>query len=275
MTATGLRRPGREANAGTERRVQVVDRALAALEELAEAPSGLGVTELGRRLGIDKSSAHRMLRTMLARGFVRFDLNTQRYTLGLRLVGLGAVAARGVELTEIARPHLEGLRDAVGEGASLAVLSEGEVLFLAKAAGPGVLTVNQGVGTRMPVHCSALGKVLLADQRETETFDRVMAQRALTAFTPRTLVHAEELRRHLGLVATRGWAVDDEEYALGLRCIAAPVWDASGRVVAAIGISGPATRVTLERVEALAQLVLQTARAISSSLGYRTDSEHS
>ncbi|HEV2125144.1 MAG TPA: IclR family transcriptional regulator C-terminal domain-containing protein, partial [Chloroflexota bacterium] len=107
------------------------------------------------------------------------------------------------------------------------------------------------------------------------TFDRVMAQRELIAFTPRTLVQAEEFRRHLGLVAARGWAVDDEEYALGLRCIAAPVRDAGGRVVAAIGISGPATRVTLERVETLAQQVVQTATRMSSALGFRADSDPS
>jgi IclR family transcriptional regulator, KDG regulon repressor len=267
LTSTGFGEEGGEKAA--PRRVQVVDRALAALEELADAPSGLGVSELGRRLGVDKSTAHRLLGTMLARGFVRLSPYTQRYTLGLRLVGLGAVAARGVELTEIARPHLEDLRDLVREGASLAVLSEGEVLFLAKAAGPGVLTVNQGVGTRMPVHCSALGKVLLADRRETEEFDRVIAQRGLTAFTPRTLVDEAELRRHLGLVATRGWAVDDEEYALGLRCVAAPVRDANGRTVAAVGISGPATRVTLEHVETVAFHVSQAAQAISDRLGYR------
>jgi DNA-binding IclR family transcriptional regulator len=208
---------------------------------------------------------------MAARGFARLNAHTQRYQLGLRLVGLGAVAARGVEITEIARPVIEALRDATGEATSLAVLSEGEVLFLAKATSPGALTVNHGVGTRLPAHASALGKVLLAGtlDRDPEQADRVIAQRGLAPHTPRTIGDAEDLRRHLRQVAARGWALDDEEYALGLRCMAVPVRDAAGDVVAAIGLSGPTTRVTLERVAALAERMRQAGHDLSVLLGYR------
>jgi IclR family transcriptional regulator, KDG regulon repressor len=261
------------AEQGRERpgRVEVADRALRALEELGDSPGGLGVSELGRRLSVDKSTAHRLLQTMAARGFVRLNVQTQRYQLGLRLVGLGAVAAHGVEITEIARPVIEALRDATGEATSLAVLAEGEVLFLAKATSPGALTVNHGVGTRLPAHASALGKVLLAGalERDPEQVDRVVAQRGLLPHTPRTLCDVEDLRRHVGHVATRGWALDDEEYALGLRCMAVPVRDASGEVVAAMGLSGPTTRVTLERVEALAERMREAGRDLSALLGYR------
>ncbi len=252
-------------------RVEVVDRALRALEELGESPAGVGVTELGRRLSVDKSTAHRLLMTMAARGFVRLNAHTQRYQLGLRLVGLGAVAAHGVEITEIGRPVIEALRDDTGEASSLAVLSEGEVLFVAKATSAGALTVNHGVGTRLPAHASALGKVLLAGTmgHDAEQVDRVIAQRGLAPATPRTITDSEDLRRHLAHVATRGWALDDEEYAVGLRCMAAPVRDAAGDVVAATGISGPTTRVTLERVDALSKRVRQAGRDLSALLGYR------
>ena len=251
------------------RTIQVVDRALQALEELANAPGGLGVTELGRRLGVDKSTAHRLLATLRARGFVRVHPGTQRYTLGLRLAGLGAAAVHGIELTDIARPFLELLRDRTGEAAHLAVLAEGEVLFLAKAAGPGALTVNAGVGTRAPAHCTALGKVLLAGLLGTEELDRVIAQRGLTRHTPRTITAPETLVRHLEEVRQQGWALDDEERDLGLRCVAAPVYDAGGRIVAAVGISGPTSRITLERIALLAQDVRAIAERISHELGYR------
>jgi len=249
--------------------VEVADRTMRALEALGDSASGLGVTELGRHLGVDKSTAHRLLMTMAARGFVRLNAQTQRYQLGLRLVGLGAIAAHGVEVTDIARPIIETLRDDTGEAASLAVLSDGEVLFLAKATSAGALTVNHGVGTRLPAHASALGKVLLAGARDAEQLDRVIAQRGLVANTPRTIADADDLRRHLSQVAARGWALDDEEYAVGLRCMAAPVRDAGGDVVATVGISGPATRVTLKRVDALSLRVRRAGQDLSALLGYR------
>jgi DNA-binding IclR family transcriptional regulator len=227
------------------------------------------VTELGRRLGIDKSTAHRLLATLRARGFVRVHPGTQRYTLGLRLAGLGAAAVRGIELTDIARPYLELLRDRTGEAAHLAVLAEGEVLFLAKAAGPGALTVNAGVGTRTPAHCTALGKVLLAGLLGTEELDRVIAQRGLARHTPHTITSREELISHLEEVRRQGWALDDEERDLGLRCIAAPAYDAGGRVVAAVGISGPTSRITPDRIAQIAEDVCAVAHSISRELGYR------
>ena len=253
------------------RRVGVADRVLSTLEALEAAPGGLGVTELGRRLGVDKSTAHRLLTTLAGRGYARLNPHTQRYLLGLRLVGLGAVAARGVDVTEVARPALESLRDDTGEAASLAILSEGEVLFLAKATAPGALTVNHGVGTRLPAHASALGKVLLAERRDPEALDRLIARRGLGATTPRTITSADALRRHLETVATRGWGLDDEEYAAGMRCLAAPVRDAGGEVVAGIGISGPTTRVTPERVAALAARVRRAGEQVSAELGYAGD----
>jgi IclR family acetate operon transcriptional repressor len=254
------------------RRGQVAERALQALEELADAPEGLGVSDLGRRLGVDKSTAHRLLATLQAREYVRLNPYTQRYVLGLRLIGLGAAAARGVDLAEIARPHLDALRDAAGEAASLAVLFEADALLLAKVVGPGVLTVNQGVGTRMPGHCSALGKVLVAGLVECDGPDvvgRLFGGRELVAHTPRSITDIEVLARHVEQVRHRGWALDDEEYAVGLRCLAAPVRDAGGEVVAAVGTSGPTTRVTLDRVEPVSRVVRETALAISTALGYR------
>ena len=253
------------------RRIEAVDRALVALELLSDTPGGLGVSELGRRLGIDKSTAHRLLGTLLARGFVRLLPHTQRYALGLRLAGLGAAAVRGVDLTDVARPHVEALRDRTGEAASLAVLADGEVLILARAVSTGALTVSHGIGSRMAAHCSALGKVLLAGADDSETVSRVVAQRGLGKQTPHTIGELDALVRELERVRREGWALDDEESSLGLRCLAAPVRDAGGSVVAAVGISGPTSRVTRPDVERVAALVRAAAAAISAALGHRTD----
>jgi DNA-binding IclR family transcriptional regulator len=252
--------------------VEALDRALLALEALADAPAGLGVSELGRKLGIDKSTAHRLLATLQARGFVRLNGHTQRYALGLRLAALGAAAVQGVEITDVARPYLEELRDRTREAAHLAVLSEGEVMFLSKAAGPGALTVNAGVGTRMPAHCTALGKVLLAgllEQERPDAIERAVARHGLARHTLRTIVEAGDLERHLAHVAAQGWALDDEEYAVGLRALAAPVRDAEGQVVAAVSVSGPSGRITLDAVDALAAHVQRGGESVSAALGYR------
>jgi IclR family transcriptional regulator, KDG regulon repressor len=254
---------------GTPRRIQVLDRALRALETLADAPGGLGVTELGRRLGVDKSTAHRLLATFVHRGYVRVDPRTQRYLLGIRLVGLGASAWRGVDLAETARPVLETLRDESGEAAHLAVLMDGEAVFLAKASAPGALTVNVGVGSRAPVHCTSLGKALLAWLAEPE-LHALLSESTFPRFTARTITDAEDLTRHLKLVRERGWALDDEERDVGLRCLAAPVRDAGELVIAAVGISGPAARVTLDRVDALAEQVVAAALAVSAGIGHRS-----
>jgi IclR family acetate operon transcriptional repressor len=142
-------------------------------------------------------------------------------------------------------------------------------MVLARAMSTGALTVSHGVGSRMPVHCSALGKVLLAGAEDPETVARVVAQRGLARQTANTIVDLDSLVGHLKMVGRRGWALDDEEASVGLRCLAAPVRDAAGAVVAAVGISGPTSRVTRYDVERLAGLVRGAAAAISASLGYR------
>lgn len=253
---------------GAPRRIQGLDRGLVALETLAAAPEGLSLGEISRRLAVDKSTTHRLLGTLIARGFARLEGKTQRYRLGLRLVGLGATAWQSVDLPEMARPHLERLRDATGEAAHLAVLSEGEVLFLGKASAPSALTVNVGIGARAPLHCTSLGKALLAWLEPAEV-DGLLAGRQLHAFTPRTITDPDDIKRHLEVVRQRGWAFDDEERDVGLRCLAAPARDATGRVIAALGVSGPAARITLHAVDRIASDVIAGADMLAAALGYR------
>ncbi|HEX2033518.1 MAG TPA: IclR family transcriptional regulator [Chloroflexota bacterium] len=251
------------------RPVQTLERALRALELIADAPGGITVSELGRRLEVDKSSAHRMLATLESFDHVRFDPASRRYTLGMRLVGLGAAALRGADIAEISRPVLQRLAEETGEAAHLAVLSQGQVLFLAKANAPaGTLTVNTGIGSRAPAHCTSLGKVLLAMLEDDEAVDRIVVQQGLPRYTARTITEAEALKLHLRQVRGQGYAIDDEERDVGLRCVAAPVMEASGRTVAALGISGPAARMPLDRLDALAAHVRRAAGEVSQALGY-------
>lgn len=251
------------------RPVQSLERALRALELLAGAAGGMSVSELGRQLGVDKSSAHRMLATLQAFDHVRLDPASRRYTLGMRLVGLGAAALRGADVADVSRPVLRALAEETGEAAHLAVLSQGQVLFLAKADAPaGALTVNTGIGSRAPAHCTSLGKALLAALDDDEALDRIIAQQGLRRFTARTITDPETLKLHLRGVRAQGVAIDDEERDVGLRCIAAPVRDATGRAVAAVGVSGPAARIVLDRLETLTARVRAAAAHVSQALGY-------
>lgn len=245
----------------------VADRTLLALEVLGSAQGGLGVSELGRRLGVDKSTAHRLLATLQGRGFVRFNPSTQRYLLGFRLMSLAAAAARDVDPVEVARPIMEGLRNACGEAVSLAILTDGDAMIVSKLSGTGVITVNLGVGSRMPVHASALGKTLVAWLPHALR-NQSDAPKALDAFTPRTIVSADQFNAHLEGVRMRGWAIDDEEVSIGLRCVAAPVRNSASEVVAALGISGPVNRVTLQAAQDLAQHVIASANELSSLFGW-------
>ena len=250
-----------------QQRGLVADRTLLALEVLGSTQGGLGVSELGRRLGVDKSTAHRLLATLLGRGFVRFSPSTQRYLLGFRLMTLAAAAARDIDLVEVARPIMEDLRNACGEAVSLAILTDGDAMIVSKLSGTGVITVNLGVGSRMPVHASALGKALVA-WLPVPLQPLKFVSGELEVFTPRTMASVDQFTAHLELVRLRGWAIDDEEVSIGLRCVAAPVHNSAREVVASLGVSGPVNRVTLEAAQDLAQRAIASANELSSLFGW-------
>jgi IclR family acetate operon transcriptional repressor len=162
-------------------------------------------------------------------------------------------------LREAAKPYLHQLMERTGECAHLAIPAQGKALYIDQVESPATLRVNAQVGTMNPLHCTALGKALLAFGDLELPFD-------LTSFTPRTITDPEMLRRHLNEVRQHGYAVDDEEFDIGVRCIAVPVFDFRGKAVGAIGISGPATRMTPERLPALAETVVETGKTLSERM---------
>jgi DNA-binding IclR family transcriptional regulator len=171
-------------------------------------------------------------------------------------------------LAERARPHLERLAAAAGETAHLCILDDGEVLYLEKVEPTRTVRVPSSVGQRNPAHCTAVGKALLAHLPEAEV-DVVIRRRGLKSFTPNTITSPTLLKRELKAVRERGYAVDDEEIDEGLRCIGAPVRDASGRVVASMSIAGPAFRIGKGKIPPLANLVMSVADRLSREIGYR------
>lgn len=248
-------------------RIQVLDRAFQALDELSRQEEGLGVTELAERLGLHKSTAHRIVMVLESGRFVEKNPASGKYQLGSRLMELGLSVLSRLDVYEVARPHLRTLVAATGETAHMGVLRDGEVVSLVYVQSSQTLTTPTTVGARTPLHCSSIGKAILAFSAEPEV-DTYLRGRTLKPYTKNTLASAKRFREDLELIRQRGYSLDNEEREMGLRCVGAPVWDGSGQVVAAISIAGPVFRITEERLPELSRAVLSTATLISSALGY-------
>ncbi len=244
-------------------------RAARLLELIGDLGEG-GVSDLARRLGWTKSTVHRFASTLTRIGYLEQDAKTGRYRLGLRLFELGNSAIRARELRHQAVPILEALMQATQETVHLAVLDEArmEVVYVHKVEPPQAIRLYTEIGAHHPAYCAATGKAILAFLPEARRA-RLLQGATLRPATPRTIVDPDVLVTHLAEIRQRGYAVDDEEYREGVRGVAAPVFDHTGQVVAAVNVGGPASRLTPERITMLAPLVQQAASEIASNLGYR------
>lgn len=249
-------------------RVQSLDRALQLLELLGAAREPMGLADLAELVQVDRSTAHRLLGTLGQRGYVNQDARTRRYSLGLKIVELGRHALEGLSLRAVARNYLRELARESGESANLIVRAGRQAVCVELEPSPSILSVTNEIGAVFAPHATAAGKVLLAHVGEADRLAWLGAA-VRPAFTPRTLTDLAALTSHLQQVTRQGFAVDDEESHLGVRCVAAPIYDHRGAVVAALSLSGPAMRVTLERLPALTALVVKAARTISAALGYQ------
>jgi DNA-binding IclR family transcriptional regulator len=193
---------------------------------------------------------------------------TGRYRLGLKLFELGSKAIASTELREHARAHLNRVMYETEETVHFCVLDQGEVLYVEKMEPQRSVRMASSVGRRMPAHSTAVGKSMLAELKETEV-DDIIRRWGLRAITRKTITTPAELKAELRGIRARGYAVDDEENEEGVRCVGAAVRDYSGRPVAAISVSGPAFRVTHEKVPIIAKSVMEAGQALSSELGFK------
>lgn len=253
--------------------VQSVERALVLLDALAEHNNGLTLTELSELVNLHASTAYRLLATMLKHGYVRQDSRSKAYRLGFRLLRVGQAANEQLDLRDEVIVDLEALAQDVQELANLVIPNGNQATYIAQVNGregrSGVQMFTQ-LGANVPLCCTAVGKCILAYLPEDERA-QILKEEDFQKFTPHTITSVQELQDELAQARCNGWAIDDEERELGVRCVASPVWDGTAKVIAAVGISGPTGRVTPDRIEILGETVLRTARAISRRLGYRGD----
>lgn len=247
--------------------IRAVERAIALLRAFSPAAPALGVTDLARKLNLHKSTVHRLLATLGREGFVLQDAVTGRYRLGLPLLELGSLVITNMELRQMARPFIEEAHRACGETVHLAILDEGEVVYIDKIESTRQVRMYSQVGRRAPAHCTGLGKILLA-ALPAAVFDQVIQRRGLRAYTARTLTSPDAVRDHLAHVRQRGYAVDVGEHEELIRCAAAPVFDHTGHVVAAVSIAAVGVDVESTRFKEYVALVRNCARSISEALGH-------
>ena len=245
---------------------QALSKGLSLLTLIADSPQPLAFTELGRYSGLPKSTLHRILQALIDYRLIRFDEASQTYRLGVRLFEMAHRVWSEFDLRSAAESELLRLRDLAQETTRLGLLDAGEVLLIDQRDHIQGMRLANGVGSRLPAMASALGKALMA-YRPPEELRRHLDTHALKAMTPNTILDTAEMQRELDLIKARGYAISVEEATLGISGVAAPILDHRGESIGAVSISGPAFRLTPERLHALGRDVIEAARRISGNVG--------
>lgn len=246
--------------------IQALDRALDVLDLLSQR-EGMTLSAIAATLDQSVATIHRVLATLEARHFVEISPEGQLWHIGAGAFRVGSGFLRRSNVQERSRPAMHDLMQRTGETANLGVGWRGQVLFVSQVETHEAIRAFFPPGTLAPLHCSGIGKALLAEYDEPRLND-VLAGLPTTGFTPRTITDAGRLRDELARIRAQGFAVDDEERAIGMRCVAAVIRNSFGEAVAGVSVSGAAQRMTPPRLPQLGQLVRDTANRISAQIGY-------
>lgn len=267
MSENGTGAAGRSERQGAKR-LSSVTTAIHLMKLFDADRTEMGISELAARLGTAKSTTHRLATTLLLEGLLEQNPDNGRYRLGFGLFSLGALARARINVATEAKPFLSALRDSTGENARLAVLDRRQIVFMHDIASPQSLRLQSCTGQYRPAHCTAEGLCLLAHlapELQDSSLDA-----PLHPYTEKTLTDANDLRNRLVRVRRAGYAIEDEEFEAGTRCIAAPVFQEGGVIVAAIGVAGPRMRIRKREFASTASIVQEAAQNLSQRLGYRS-----
>lgn len=249
-------------------KVQVLERALGLLNVLGASPEDMSLNDLSEAIGLHKSTVHRLVSVLEQFGYVERHPENGKYRLGLKLFELGSKAIGKLDMRERARPHLQRLAFEAGETVHLCVLDDGEVLYVDKVEPARSVRTASSVGRRNPVHCTGVGKAMLAELPEADV-DAILRRHGQRTLTRNTITTPVQLKLELANIRKQGFSLDREENEEGVACVAAPIRDHSGAVIAAISISGPTFRVNEGTFPALSHAVRHAAEALSADLGWQ------
>ena len=246
--------------------VQSIGRAFAILEEVARNRDGIGLAELAKRVGLHNSTTFHLVKTMASLGYVRQIKDTKRYRIGRPLFALAAGALDEIEMVSMATPVLDDLSHETGESSHFATRMSDAVVVMARTPGPGAFQLTERMGVVRPAYCTALGKVILAALRPDQ-LERYLDRVELKPLTQNTITERGRLLQEIAEIRSAGIAFDDCEFDSELRCAAMPIFDFSGKVVGAIGISGPVWRLSIQALRSRARSLEAAAKRLSEAFG--------
>ena len=250
------------------RRIKSLHRAINILDLFDEQTTHLGITEIAETMGLHKSTAAGLVYTLEYNGYLGQDAETRKYGLGFKLVERASTLLDQLDVRQVALPHLQELRAWCGESVNLAVRDGGQIVYIERLTSTQSLGMRAKVGYRAPMHCTALGKAILSGLPQQRVVD-FMAQYGLPDATVHSITDHARFLEEIDRTREQGFAIDNEENEVGVRCVAAPIFDHSDRPVAAVSVSSPVLRFPMSEVPRYGQMVVEVASAISAGLGYR------
>lgn len=245
-----------------------VERTLSILETVAHSTAGMTNSDISRRLKMPKSSASYILRILEKRGYLTRETDSGKYRLGLKLMGLTRESAARTDIREVAKPIMESFVKRTGLSTHLAVLDNGRAVYIEKVENANsFIKMDIWVGHRLPVHLTAIGKVLLSEMPEKEVL-AILELRGMEKRTAKTITNPKRFLQELQNVRQYGFAVDNEENSAGVRCVASPVFDAQGKIVAALGTSDTIIRLDETQLPKVVEMIKKSAAQISNLIGF-------
>lgn len=247
--------------------IQSIDRTLQILELFSLKKPEWGVTEISKALNICKSNVHNVLTTLAERGFVIKDSKTDKYKLGIKFFELGSIVIKNMDLRKIAHPHIEKLSKEFNETVHLGVLDKGRVVSIEREESDKGLCSHIEIGKRTPLHCTAVGKAIMAYLSKDEVH-LILKEKGLEKFTENTITNKKDLENEFKKIREQGYVVDNMEHEEGVQCVAGPIRDYTGKVIASMSVSGPAFRINESNIQNIAKKVKEYCDYISKEMGY-------
>jgi len=248
---------------------QSVEKVLQIIETMAQNKEPMRLQDIALNATMPASTTLRFLNTLMKRGYVYQDSITLRYSLTLKFMHIGSLINSQISIRDIAHPYLAELSRKCNESVCLAIEQDMEIVYIDVIDGPdGMLKITQRIGKIAPIHSTGIGKLILLNY-DTKKLDRMIELKGLKALTPHTITSKNELLKELDKIKAQGYALDDEECELGVRCLSVAIKDYSGKYVAGISVSGPTTRMTMDYIQKFKQIVIDAADKISNHLAYK------
>lgn len=248
--------------------VQSVDRTLTILEALSDYSDGIGITEISELVNLHKSTVYRLLSTLIYKGYVVQEEESKKYKITLKLFELGSKKVDKLDLVKISKPYAKMLMERVNEVVHLIIREETDIVYIDKVETNNTISMASRIGKRNKMYCTATGKAMLAFLPDEEVL-KVWNSSKIVKLTKNTITDFIVFKKELQKINVSGYAIDDEENEIGVKCVGVPIFNMSGNVVGAISVSGPITRITDNNIDFISKEVIKCGNLISNEMGYK------